>query len=333
LYHLASVVDDHDFEISHVIRAVEHLSNTPRQIFIAEGLGFPLPQYAHLPYVAEPGSSNKLSKRKLAKYLKQPDFKRMYEQGQQIAGVLGLQVAADTFNPVIVDFYRIIGYLPEALVNYLLLLGWSLDDKTEDFTREEMVRAFSLGRVNRAPASFDPPKLQSFQERAMRDVPLERKVQLTMPYLHQAGVIADPAPAGVREQLSAILRAAGDRIKISGDVIDYASFFLPDEQLEYDPKAFAKRIAKPPAAVGLLKHLRQQLATAEAFDAASLENLLHDFVKRQEIKIGEIIHALRVAVTGQPVGFGMFDTLAILGRERCLARIDRALAIADAKDA
>ena len=114
LYHLASVVDDHDFEITHVIRAEEHLSNTPRQIFILESLGYPRPVYAHLPYVAEPGSKTKLSKRKLDKYLKNRDFAQIYEHGRAIAEALGLAPSADTFNPVIVDFYEQVGYLPDA---------------------------------------------------------------------------------------------------------------------------------------------------------------------------------------------------------------------------
>src|SRR5262249_20777219 len=131
LYNLANVVDDFDMKITHVIRAEEHLSNTPRQIFIAQGLGYPLPAYAHVPFVAEPGSKNKLSKRKIAQYLKNPDFKRVYEHGKAIADRLGLATAAETFNPVIVDFYREVGYLPDAILNYLVLLGWSYDDKTE----------------------------------------------------------------------------------------------------------------------------------------------------------------------------------------------------------
>src|SRR5439155_11021659 len=124
LYNLANVVDDHDMHITHVIRAEEHLSNTPRQIFIARSLGYVLPAYAHLPFVAEPGSKNKLSKRKLEQYLKNPDFKKVNEHGQAVAASIGLQTTADTFNPVIVDFYEQVGYLPHAVVNYLLLLGW-----------------------------------------------------------------------------------------------------------------------------------------------------------------------------------------------------------------
>ncbi len=141
LYHLASVADDAAMEISHVIRAEEHLSNTPRQIFIFEGLGHEPPEFAHLPFVAEPGSRNKLSKRKLDKYLKNPDFAKMHQHGVAIADAIGLETAAETFNPVIVDFYEKVGYLPDALVNYLLLLGWALDDRTEFFSRRGDDRA------------------------------------------------------------------------------------------------------------------------------------------------------------------------------------------------
>ena len=325
LYHLASVVDDHDFEITHVIRAVEHLSNTPRQIFIAQSLGYELPVYAHLPYVAEPGSSNKLSKRKLNQYLKHRDFKALFDQGERIAKAIGLPVSAETFNPVIVDFYRETGYLPDALVNYLLLLGWSLDDRTESFTRDEMIQQFSLDRVNRAPASFDPLKLVAFQERYMRALPMDQKVGMVLPFLQSAGLVPDSLPEHVGRQVSAIVQAAGDRIKIAGDILDFADFFLPDDQLPYDQAAFEKRLAKPPRAAELLRKLRDQLAVAEAFDAAELEVLLQRFIETEGIKIGDVIHAVRVAVTGKAVGFGMFETLEILGRERCLARIERAL--------
>src|SRR5208337_4750024 len=178
LYNLASVVDDEDMRITHVIRSEEHLSNTARQIFIAQGLGYELPKYAHVPYVAEPGSKNKLSKRKLDKYLKNPDFRQISEHGQRIAKAIGLETAADTFNPVIVDFYQLTGYLPDAIINYLLLLGWALDDRTEFFTRQEMIRHFSLERVNKAPASFDPKKMFAFQDHYMQQVPVPKKVDM-----------------------------------------------------------------------------------------------------------------------------------------------------------
>ncbi len=324
LYHLASVVDDHDLEITHVIRAVEHLSNTPRQIFIAQSLGFPLPQYAHLPYVAEPGSSNKLSKRKLDKYLKHVDFKKLYEHGVGIAQLIGHTSSAETFNPVIVDFYRTVGYLPAALINYLLLLGWSLDGETEQFTRQEMVEHFSLERVNKAPASFDPQKLWAFQQRDMLALPVADKVALMRPFVEQAGWVSVPAAPEVEQLLGLIAAAAGDRIKTAGDVLDYPEFFCSADQLPYDQKAFDKRLRKGDAG-DLLRRFRGQLAQVEPLDAERAEACLKQFLVAAGVQIGDVIHALRVAVTGKAVGLGIFDCLAILGREESLHRIDRAL--------
>jgi glutamyl-tRNA synthetase len=326
LYHLATVVDDHDFEISHVIRAEEHLSNTSRQIFIAQQLGYELPQFAHIPFVAEPGSKTKLSKRKLDKYLKNRDFKALNDLGQRVAEAIHLETSAETFNPVIVDFYEQVGFLADAVMNYLLLLGWSLDDKTEEFTREEMIRQFSLERVNKAPASFDPQKLLAFQARYMERLPIKQKVAKTLPFLQKAGYVSDPPPCDTAPKLAKILQSAGDRIKVAGDVLDYATFYVADEALEYDERAFEKRIAKPEDARALLESFKRELASVEPFQAANIEIALKQFVAKQGITIGQIIHALRVAVTGSAVGFGMFETIELLGRESCLTRIDRAIA-------
>ncbi|MCI0334175.1 MAG: glutamate--tRNA ligase [Planctomycetes bacterium] len=328
LYHLATVVDDNDMQISHVIRAEEHLSNTLRQVFMFERLGYELPQFAHLPYVAEPGSKTKLSKRKLDKYLKNRDFAQMMEHGQSIARRLGLTVAAETFNPVIVDFYEQVGYLPDALLNYLLLLGWSLDDKTEDFSRDEMLKHFSLERVNKAPASFDPEKLVAFESRAMQRLPIKHRVAKVVPFLQRAKLVTDPPPRETAPYVTRLLEAAGDRLKVVGDILDFDDFFVADEQLQFDDAALDKRIRKPAGATELLAKYRSELAIAEQFTPERLEQMTHAFVESQGIKIGDIVHAVRVAVTGKPIGFGLFDTLAILGRERCLARIDRALEIA-----
>jgi glutamyl-tRNA synthetase len=326
LYHLASVVDDFDFKITHVIRAEEHLSNTPRQIFIAQALGYPLPEYAHLPYVAEPGSHNKLSKRKIAQYLKNPEFKRLYDHGAEIAARIGHVASAETFNPVIVDFYREVGYFPDAIINYLMLLGWSLDDKTEDLTREEMIRHFTLGRVTKAPASFDPKKLWSFQDRYMQKLPTKQKVAKMLPFLQKAGLVSDPAPCEVGPKLTQIVEASGDRLKAAGDILAYADFFfVPDDKLTYDEKDFQKRVA-PPQSKEVLAKFRAVLSATEPFEIGPLEEALKKFIEEQQIKIGDIIHTLRVAVTGKSVGPGVYDCLAILGRESSLARIDRALA-------
>ena len=325
-YNLASVVDDFDMQITHVIRAEEHLSNTPRQIFMLEGLGYPRPQYAHLPFVAEPGSKNKLSKRKIAQYLKNPEFKRLYDHGAEIAARTGHVATADTFNPVIVDFYREVGYLPGAITNYLVLLGWSLDDKTEDLTREEMIRNFSLERVTKAPASFDPKKLWAFEDRHFQRLPLKQKVAMMVPFLKKAGLIADPTPCEAGPKLMRIVEVSGDRLKTAGDILAYADFFfVPDAGLSYDEKDFAKRVA-PQASKDLLRKFRGMLAAVQPFEVGPLEDALKHFLEAEGIKIGDIIHTLRVAVTGKSIGPGVYDCLAILGREACLARIDQALA-------
>ncbi len=326
LYNLASVVDDFDMKITHVIRAEEHLSNTPRQIFIARGLGYDLPEYAHLPFVAEPGSQNKLSKRKLAQYLKNPDFKKVHDRAVAIAAAIGLKTSDETFNPVIVDFYEQVGYLPDAIVNYLLLLGWALDGQRETFSRDEMIDAFTLEKVNTSPASFDVKKLSAFQERYMQQLPLDRKVEMVLPFLVKAKLIAEPLTPGVREEVRQLVAAAADRIKIAGDVLDYADFFVADDQLVIDDKAFDERIRKPEKARALVAACRDALSALPAFGAPALEECIATFVQQQQIELGDIIHALRVAVTGKGVGFGLYETLAILGKQHCLARIERALA-------
>lgn len=328
LYHLASVVDDQEFGITHVVRAEEHLSNTPRQAFIAQSLGYPLPRYAHLPYVAEPGSKTKLSKRKLDKYLKAKSFADVYQHGLAIAQRLNLPIERDVFNPVVVDFYQQVGYLPEAIVNYLLLLGWSLDDKTEYFTREEMIAAFTLDRVVKAPASFDPDKLVAFQAHYMSQLGLDDKVERVTPFLVKAGLMAPlPHDDTQRQTVRAIVAACGDRIKVAGDIIALAEPFLQaDQELTYDEQAFQKRVNDPQSAA-LLAKFRQRLAELETFNVESLEAALKQFLEAEGIKIGQIIHAIRVATTGQAVGPGLYDCLAILGKDRALARIDRALAM------
>lgn len=325
LYHLASVVDDHDFRITHVIRAIEHLSNTPRQIFISRGLDYDVPIYAHLPYVAAPGSAEKLSKRKLGAYLKQPDFKKIYDHGAAILAALDRPVSDETFSPVIVNFYRTLGYRPEALVNYLLLLGWSLDEQTEMFTPDQMVEHFTLARVNRSAASFDPQKLLAFEERYMQRLDTPSKVAAVVPFLESCGVVSSSPSPSESERIARVVEAAGDRLKVGGDIVNYLEFFRDDHRLTYDDKAFNKRL-RADGVAERLRRFRGELETVEPFDATTLDTLMHQFVEREEITIGQIIHAVRVAVTGKAVGFGLFDGLAVLGREACLARIDLALA-------
>jgi glutamyl-tRNA synthetase len=323
IYHLANVVDDYDFHISHVIRAEEHLSNTPRQIFMVQSLGHPLPEYAHLPYVAEPGSRRKLSKRKLDAYLKNPDFKKVHDHGLAIAAAIGLQTTPETFNPVTVDFYEQVGYLPDAIVNYLLLLGWSLDDKTEIFSRAQMVEHFSLERVNKGPASFDTGKLVAFQERYMKEVPIAEKVARVIPYLQRAGLIAGDVSKEMEEKITRVVQVLGDRLKVFGDIVLQGAFFF-GEEVAYEEKAFAKRVAAPGAADKLADY-RRWLADRVAFDAPSLERDTQSWLAEKGLALGDIVHAVRVATTGTGAGPGLFETLSVIGKDLSLRRIDRAL--------
>ncbi|MDR3182168.1 MAG: glutamate--tRNA ligase [Planctomycetaceae bacterium] len=324
IYHLANVVDDEDLEISHVIRAEEHLSNTPRQIFIIQSLGYQLPEYAHLPFVAEPGSKTKLSKRKLDKYLKNKDFAKLVQHGKSIADRIALETTADDFNPVIVDFYQKVGYLPEAIVNYMALVGWALDDRTEFFLMPDLIRDFSLEGVTKGAASFDPQKLFAFEEKHFLTKTVEEKVALCMPFLEKSQSVCVKRDAAF---LSALVNAAGDRIKVAGDILDFIDFFTPDDALQYNEADFAKRITDPPEAKTLLQEFRSRLAQQEPFDRTALEQLMQQFLDDKQIKVNQIIHSLRVAVTGKGVGLGMFDTLEILGRESVLQRIDRSLTL------
>lgn len=326
LYHLANVVDDHEMKITHVIRAEEHLSNTPRQIFILEGLGYDRPEYAHLPFVAEPGGSKKLSKRKIKDYLKKKEFKDICDLGVGIAEKIGLEITPESFNPVLVDFYREVGYLPHAVLNALLMIGWAYDDVKEIFSSQEMLDLFSLEKVNKGAASLDVSKLTNrFQLHYVMEMPVDEKVKMCVPYLQKAKLVEDPISEDDLKTVEQIINAAGDRIKVLGQILDYDDFFVADESLTYDEKAFEKRIVKPENGTEILKKFRDQMQSMDTFDAKSIEALIGKFVEEQEIKLGLINNALRVAVTGKAVGFGTYETLAILGKEKCLNRIDLAL--------
>lgn len=327
IYHLASVVDDNDYQITHVVRAIEHLPNTPRQIFIAQSLGYELPTFAHIPFVAEPGSQNKLSKRKIDKYFKNRDFKKLYDHAHSIAERVNVDASPETFNPVLVEFYKQIGFQPQAIVNYLLLLGWSLDDKTEEFTREEMIEHFSLDRVVKSPASFDPAKLSAFQTRYFNQLSVDDKLAEVAPFLKQAGILADTTDVDSQNLIKQVLAGAEDRLSIAGDIFDYDYCFHSGTEINYDEKAFEKRLRKPENAAILLNEFKSMLESIDSFDADSIDKALHDFVEQKEIKIGDIIHALRVSVTGKPAGFALFDTMAILGKDTCLERISHTLSL------
>ncbi|MFN9417687.1 MAG: glutamate--tRNA ligase, partial [Pirellula sp.] len=327
LYHLASVVDDFDFQITHVVRAVEHLPNTPRQIFIAQSLGYPLPIYAHLPFVAEPGGTAKLSKRKLDKYLKQKDFAALNLMGATVAQRAKLTTSPETFNPVVVDFYRETGFLPGAMLNYLLLLGWSLDDSTEHFTLEDAIKNFSLERVNRGPASFDPQKLVAFQTRWMNQLDSKKKVAMVLPYLQKAGWVATPAPCDSADWLTKIVTAAGDRIKVAGDVLQFDELFTADDSFAIDNDGFEKKLKSDAAVCQAVRLFCDVIEQAPSTLQPDFEPVLKAFVDAQGIKLGNFMAGLRIALTGKISGLTIFDYLTLFGKERSLARIHRTLAM------
>lgn len=325
LYNFATVVDDSQLQISHVIRAEEHLSNTPIQVLLHQALGNELPEFAHIPFVTAPGTTRKLSKRDLAKYRNNPAFKRMFEDADRVFPQLGLG-DSETLNPVMVEYYERIGYLPAGVLNALSRLGWSLDDKTEIMPLSTVIENFSLDRVVKSPAGLDPEKLINFQSHWMNQLTLDERLAGCLPYLVQAGYVTEPLSAETDELLRKLLPALGDRIKIFSDILNHTDFLVSDKDLTYDEKAFEKRIRAAEDAVGLLQRFRERLANVESFDVATLEETLKGFVEAEGIKIGAIIHAVRLATTGKPNGPGLYDCLAILGRERCLARIDQAVA-------
>ncbi len=330
LYNLATVVDDAQMKISHVIRAEEHLSNTPAQLLIYKALGETPPTFAHIPFVTAPGTSKKLSKRDIGKYRNNPSFKKLFEAGDRVFPQLNLgDINDDVLNPVMVQFYEQIGYLPAGLLNALAQLGWSFDDKTEILSREFLLENFTLKKVIKAPAGFDPDKLNSYQAHWMQELPREEKIAGCVPYLQQAGLLTESQTDTDREWVGKVIDILGERLVLFSDILTADDFFTADEDLTFDEKSFKKRIQKPDDAVPLLTEFREELAKADQFDAESLDKLLHDFCEQKDVKIGQIIHAIRIASTGKPSGPGMFDCLAILGKDRVLARIDRALAKAN----
>lgn len=325
LYNFATVVDDIDLEITHVIRAEEHLSNTPVQALLFDALGARRPEFAHIPFVAAPGTKEKLSKRekKIEKYRKSPQFKRLFDIADEVLPKLGLG-NSETLNPVMVAYYEAVGFLPEAVLNGLARLGWSLDDKTENMSLDFIVEQFTLDRVVKAPAGLDPDKLLAYQEYWMSRKSLDEKIDGCRPFLVKSGLIAVSEPC--REFVGRLITALGDRLKLFSDILAYDEYFTADESLKYDEKAFDKRIRSVPGAADLLRQYREILKSAEPFTAVRLETDFKAWLERMGITYGDIIHALRLAVSGKTTGPGMFECLELLGKDRCLNRIDRTLA-------
>jgi glutamyl-tRNA synthetase len=320
LYNFATVVDDAAMKITHIIRAKEHLTNTAPQVLAYEALGVASPVFAHVPVVNAPSSNKKLSKRDAHKFVT-PDVIALLRAAHAVPQEwTDEQIKKnESLNPVMVEFYRVMGYLPEALLNYFGRLGWSLDDKTEIMPLDTMIANFGFERVNQSPASFDPQKLLWVNSEYVKTAPIERKVDGVIPILQRAGLLGDTVD---RDRIAKVVTACGDRLKIFADVLNYAAFFFRDPQ--YDAKAIKQRLQKD----GMTDRLREfadVLTSTQPFDVPTLESKLQAFGEAKGLKGGDLNHALRVATTGVMVGPGVFECLTILGKDETLRRINLAL--------
>jgi glutamyl-tRNA synthetase len=281
-YNFCVVVDDRDMGVTHVIRGDDHLNNTPRQMNMLRALGATPPVYAHVPMILGPDGA-KLSKRHGA--------------------VSVLQYEED-------------GYLPDALLNYLVRLGWSHGDQ-EVFTREEMIAAFDIHRVNKAASAFNPEKLLWLnQQHMMRAQPAALVPHFTA-QLRRLGVQCDD-----QRLLEGVILAQRERAKTMKEMAQNSRYFFADG-VEIDPKAAAKHLSG--GGLEMLGKVRERLGALPEWNAAAIHGTLEDLATTLGAGLGKIAQPVRVAVTGTAISPPIDATLDLLGRERALARIDAAL--------
>ncbi len=291
-YNFAVVVDDHDMGITHVLRADEHYSNTPKQIALYKALGWEPPQFGHMPLIFAPDGS-KLSKRETEKYR-----------------AMGL--------PVTVGECRTLGYLPQAIINFLSLLGWSPGKDVELMTLDDMISKFTLDRVGNTPARFLVDKLQWMNGHYIKMTPVDKLIELCRPYLDKAYDLSNVPPALLYEAV----RQQQGRLKMLSDIVGLTRFcFAPS--IEIDPAAQEKWLK---GSKDVLVEIRARLADMTTFDKEPIEALLKTISEKRGLKMGKVAQPLRVAVTGSDQSPPMHETLAVVGKERVMARIDSALA-------
>jgi nondiscriminating glutamyl-tRNA synthetase len=287
-YNFAVVVDDLEMGITHVVRGSDHLSNTPRQVLLWRALGHEPPTFGHLPLV-------------------------LSQDGQVLSKRRGAMAVGE---------YRRRGYLPEALVNYMALLGWAYDGEQEFFAAEELIRKFEIGRVGKKPTSFDPEKLAWMNAQWIKRLDVSERTDRLVPILWSEGLL-DAEPTGEhRRWLESVVALIDDRLKTLRDILDFDWFFLASD-VDYDSMAVSKVLAKPGAG-GILAGLRQTLSGAPDFEPDTLERLIRAYAEEAGLKLGKAIQPVRVAVTGKSASPGIFETLSLLGRDRVLARIEAA---------
>lgn len=297
LYNFANVVDDHGMRITHVLRAVEHLSNTPRQVLLYRALGWEPPQFAHLPVLVGP-DRKKLSKRHGDTALRE---------------------------------YREELYLPEALRNFFALMAWYPEDGREIFSTEELVQRFDLSQVGRASPVFDRQKLLwmngEYMRRVLREDP-DRVVGLVADYLARHGLLSDPGDPDRRAYVRRVVEVLGERIKEGADVLRYGDFFFLEEP-RYDPQAVESHLKGEPAAT-VLRWVREVVSGVEPFRAEAIEAALRSAAAERWLSMRAVVHPVRVALTGRTVGPGLFELMEVLGRDRVLQRLARAEALSSA---
>jgi len=304
LYNFTSTIDDSLMQITHVIRGEDHLTNTPKQILIYQALGFDtpsatqpkgfeVPKFGHFPTVLDT-EGKKLSKRR---------------HGELVS----------------IDFYRRNGYLPEAMVNFLVRLGWSYDDREEMFTVDELIQKFDIGRVGKSASIFDIQKLQWLNGEYIMKRDIHERTDLVIPFLRKAGLLNDEQlTADRRTWLEKVVEAVGDRMTTLPDIEKYSDFLFVDE-LEYDEKAVKKSLKKDFVS-GMLRELKAMFANLEPFDESATEAKIREYAEKSGLG-GKVMLPIRVAVTGKSVGPGLFESLALLGRDKVLQRIDKAMGL------
>lgn len=284
IFHFVSVVDDLEMKVTHVIRGEDHLSNTPKHLELYQALGYEPPAFAHIPLILNKDGS-KMSKR---------------DEGASIMT------------------YMENGYAPEAVVNYLCLLGWSPKDNREKLDLSEVIELFDLDKINRRNASFDLDKCFWLNGQYILQMGIERFRELSAPFLDKAGVVADS-----EEQLLKVLALVKEKIKHFSDVPAWISYFFTEEY-EYAPEAVEKAL-KADGALDALDKLRNKYAGLADWTSEALENGLKEIAAETGLKTKVFVHPARVAVSGRAVGPSLYPMLEVMGRERVLARMEKTL--------
>ncbi len=292
-YHLASIVDDHEMGITHVLRAEEWLSSTPRHLLMYKAMGYKPPEFAHMPMLLGTDRS-KLSKR---------------------------------HGSVSIIEYKEQGYLPEAMVNFLSLLGWSLDGKTELMTVADIIKNFSLGRVNSTGAIFNIEKLDWMNGVYIRDLKLDDFVQRVIPFLERdlPQEVKRPISLDYVKQIAPLVQ---ERVKKLDEISGLTEFFFTDV-LKYDPNILVAKKTTRELTRTILDAALKGLDEIPVFTEESLEAVLRPMAETLGVKTGQLFGTLRSATSGREVAPPLFQTMAVLGKERCIKRIKEALVLLD----